>query len=60
MKEDGVLILDDSNRTYYHEIFNFYRKKGFKEITFSGLKPSDIEAYHTTLFYKSEKNCLGI
>jgi hypothetical protein len=54
LKEDGVLILDDSNRTYYHEIFNFYRKKGFKEITFSGLKPSDIEVY------KSEKNCLGI
>lgn len=60
LKEDGVLVLDDSNRTYYQEIFNFYHKKGFKEITFSGLKPSDLETYHTTLFYRSEKNCLGI
>ncbi|GAB4111050.1 MAG: hypothetical protein OHK0057_21310 [Thermoflexibacter sp.] len=60
LKENGVLVLDDSHRTYYQEVFDFYYAKKFKEITFSGLKPSNLETYSTTLFYRSESNCLGI
>jgi protein-L-isoaspartate O-methyltransferase len=40
LSENGVLILDDSSRDKYQEIFSFYNKNNFKHITFSGIKPS--------------------
>jgi hypothetical protein len=56
---DGVLILDDSSREEYKEIWDFYLGKGFREITFQGLKPNGFSIDHTTVFYR-DGNCLGI
>lgn len=59
LTDDGILLLDDSNRERYKDIFIFYKNNGFKELTFSGLKPSNIQLNYTTIFYRS-KNILGI
>lgn len=59
LTSDGVLILDDSSREEYQEIWNFYLRKGFREITFQGLKPNGFSIDHTTVFYR-DGNCLGI
>lgn len=56
---NGVIILDDSSRKGYQEIWNFYLGKGFREITFQGLKPNGFSIDHTSIFYRDE-NCLGI
>ncbi|NOX46589.1 MAG: class I SAM-dependent methyltransferase [Chlorobi bacterium] len=59
LTSDGILILDDSSRDEYHKIWDFYLKKGFREITFQGLKPNGFSIDHTTVFYR-DGNCLGI
>ena len=37
LKEDGIIIWDNSDRDIYSEGFNFLSKKNFKRIDFSGL-----------------------
>jgi len=59
LTSDGILILDDSSRKEYKEIWDFYLGKGFREITFQGLKPNGFSIDHTTVFYR-DGNCLGI
>jgi len=56
---DGILLLDDSNRERYKDVFRFYLKNGFRELTFSGIKPNGLEIFYTTLFYRS-KNVFDI
>lgn len=59
LTSDGVLILDDSSREEYRKIWDFYLRKGFKELTFEGLKPNGFSNDHTTIFYRNS-NCLKI
>ncbi len=59
LTENGVLLLDDSAREKYQEVFSFYKDKGFKEITFCGIKPTGYKNDCTTIFYRNV-NCLGI
>lgn len=59
LHNNGVIILDDSERKKYKKIFDFLRDKGFKELTFSGLTPLQTNIKSTTVFYKN-KNCLDI
>ncbi len=59
LNKNGVLIFDDSHRDRYQKAFDFYVEKGFKRISFRGLKPSGMEIDETSIFYRS-KNCLGI
>ncbi len=59
LAENGVLLLDDSSREKYKEIFTFYQNKGFKQITFCGIKPTGFKNDCSTVFYR-ENNCLGI
>ena len=59
LSEKGVVIFDDSHREYYKEGLNFYKEKGYKSITFKGIKPTGFGTDQTTLLYKSN-NCLGI
>ena len=56
---DGILLLDDSNRERYNDVFQFYLQNGFRELTFSGIKPNGLEIFYTTLFYRS-KNVFDI
>ncbi len=56
---DGILLLDDSNREKYKEVFSLCVKKGFKELTFSGMKPNGLGIFYSTIFYRSD-NILNI
>lgn len=59
LSEDGVLIFDDSFRERYKEAFDFYAEKGFKKLSFRGLKPTGIDIDETSILYRSN-NCLGL
>ncbi len=39
VSENGVIVLDDSEREFYREGVNFLVKKGFKHLSFSGISP---------------------
>jgi len=55
----GVLVLDDSERIEYREIFKFLNEYDFKHISFWGISPGCFIRKATTIFYRNT-NCLGI
>ncbi|WP_146113735.1 FkbM family methyltransferase [Sphingobacterium gobiense] len=55
----GVILLDDAERSKYEEAFSFMKSLGFKYIPFSGIAIGAIHDKQTVVFYK-EENCLGI
>jgi len=57
--DNGVVVLDDSERESYKNGVEFLVKKGFKKIDFWGISPGLFYKKCTTIFYK-ENNCLGI
>ena len=59
VSENGVIVLDDSERAFYKEGIDFMIKKGFKELPFSGISPGLFYLKTTSIFYKPN-NCLGI
>jgi hypothetical protein len=59
LTENGVLILDDSEREAYKEAFSFMQERGFKHLLFSGIAIGAIHDKSTTVFYRPD-NILGI
>lgn len=59
LTDDGVIILDDSQREIYRESILLLEQKKFKRIHFEGLKPKGKSMDRTTIFYR-ENNCFGI
>lgn len=59
LKEDGVIIWDNSDRKEYEEGFRFLIDQGFRKIEFTGYAPACIDRTETAIFYRSG-NCLGI
>jgi len=59
LTNNGVLVLDDSEREIYQEARTFLTEKGFKELPFTGISPGLFYNKATSVFYK-ENNCLGI
>ena len=59
LKDDGVVIWDDSSRDTYDSSFQRMREMGFKKISFEGLKPGDRSVDETSIFYR-EENCLNL
>lgn len=59
LTETGVVVLDDSEREHYAAAINFFKKEGFRELSFSGISPGLFYRKSTSVFYK-DKNCLGI
>ena len=59
LKDDGVLILDDSQRQNYKEAKEFMVENGFKYIDFTGVSAGTYKKKATTIFYK-ENNWVGI
>ncbi len=59
LTEDGVLVLDDSERLVYEEAVQFMTDKGFKHLAFSGISPGLFYRKSTSVFYRIN-NCLGI
>jgi tRNA A58 N-methylase Trm61 len=60
VSQNGVVLLDDTHRKHYQDAFDFYRSKGWKALTFSGLKPTGFGMDQSTLFYRSGQNCLDL
>ncbi|TDB61372.1 class I SAM-dependent methyltransferase [Arundinibacter roseus] len=59
LAEDGVLILDNSERDIYTEARQFMQQRGFRSLDFYGMTPIISDESCTTVFYKTG-NCLGI
>jgi hypothetical protein len=59
LSSDGVIILDDSERTEYKEGVDFILSRGFNRIDFWGIAPAVLFKKCTTIFYQNG-NCLGI
>lgn len=59
LREDGVILLDDSDRSDYQAAFQLATEQGFRHIDFIGLKPRSHKQHQTTVFYKTG-NCMGI
>lgn len=59
LSEKGVVVLDDSERENYAEAISFFKKEGFRELSFSGISPGLFYRKSTSVFYK-DNNCLGI
>jgi hypothetical protein len=59
LTDAGVVVLDDSEREYYREGIDFLLKKGFKQLSFSGISPGLFYNKATSVFYRAD-NCLGI
>jgi hypothetical protein len=59
LKEEGVIILDNSDRSYYQEGVQHLLKNGFRKIDFWGISPISYTLSCTSVIYR-EKNFLGI
>lgn len=59
LTDQGVIILDNSNRADYQVSFELLKANNFKSISFKGLAVAYYWNSKTTIFYK-ENNCLGI
>jgi hypothetical protein len=59
LTENGVVVLDDSERPEYQEAHAFFKAGGFRHIPFSGMAPGAIVSKCTSVFYKLE-NALAI
>jgi len=59
LKEQGIIVLDDSERKSYKDGIDFLLENNFKKIDFWGISPGLFYKKNTTIFYKSN-NCLGI
>jgi hypothetical protein len=59
LSDNGVIVLDNSNRAEYKEIYEFLDIKGFRSLDFWGMAPGSLRTNCTTVFYQT-KNCLLI
>lgn len=59
LKEDGILIWDNSDRKEYEAGYNLLYENGFRKIEFVGLVPINNFKSETGIFYR-DKNCLQI
>jgi hypothetical protein len=59
LTENGVLILDDSERSQYLPGIEFLLHQGFRRLDFEGPGPIVPDCSTTTIFYR-EQNCLNI
>lgn len=59
LKDDGVIIVDDSQREKYRDGLNFLEEQGFKKIDFWGASPYWFNLKCTTILYRIS-NCLNI
>ena len=59
LTEQGIIILDDSERNEYTDGINFVLNASFKRIDFIGIAPGLLYSKSTTIFYKPD-NCLNI
>ena len=59
LSQEGILVLDDSERIDYREAIDFLVKERFKKIDFWGISPGFFYRKCTTVFYRPN-NILAI
>ena len=59
LKDDGVIVLDDSHWDEYKDGVEFLKLNNFKQIPFFSIVPGFFSKNCTSIFYK-ENNCLNI
>lgn len=59
LKNNGVIIWDNSERADYHEGYEFLMDNGFRKLDFRGLGPIMTFEWCTSVFYRDD-NCLNI
>ena len=59
INENGIIILDDSEREEYSAGIEFLKQNKFKRLDFMGISAGFIHQKATTIFYR-ESNCLDI
>lgn len=59
LSDQGVIVLDDSERDFYQPAVVALKEAGFKQLDFSGISPGLFYRKSTTVFYRAD-NCLGI
>lgn len=59
LSEDGVIILDNSDRENYQEGIEFLKQHGYKQLPLKGLAPIINYISETSVFYR-HNNCLDI
>ena len=52
LKENGVIIFDDSDRKQYVDGYNYLFANGFKRIEFIGMGPGLTFKFETSIFYR--------
>ena len=57
--DDGVIILDNSDREEYKEGTEFLRNRGYNRLDFHGIGPINAYSWCTSIFYRAS-NCLEI
>jgi len=59
LTDDGVIILDNSEREWYAKAKDYLAQKGFRRLDFIGMTPIVAIETCTSVFYR-DGNCLGI
>jgi hypothetical protein len=59
LKDDGVVVWDNSDRAEYQAGYDFLSAQGFRRIDFWGMGPINGYGWCTSVFYRPH-NCLGI
>lgn len=59
LKDNGVVIWDNSDREEYSKGYNFFLENGFKRLDFYGMGPISAHSWCTSVFYRTN-NCLNI
>ena len=59
LKENGVIIWDNSDRIKHQQAYDLLAKSGFRRIDFWGIGPIGINEWCTSIFYRSA-NCFNI
>jgi len=52
LKQGGIIILDDSQRSNYKKIFDFMAINNFQKIDFLGIAPGQLSVKNTTIFFQ--------
>lgn len=59
LKNDGVIVWDNSDRDKDAEGYRFLGDKGFRQLNFHGFGPINAYGWCTSVFYRKD-NCFGI
>lgn len=59
LKDNGVVIWDNSDRENYDEGYKFLLQNGFRRLDFAGIGPVNADGWCTSIFYRSN-NCFEL